>query len=549
MYVRRSGGGYGNVNINYFIKHFTTNDSDLIATAAYTTSQQLNFAPGNTYLLISHLILHSGVIERSFKITILDDNIVEENEVFQVVLEVPEGGGSVGAQFRANVTIIDDDLSLVNNKLSKVLDNTTQARAGDPFTIYVQAVAATGIPMTMGGNIFYALVENDLNIWTDPNTPTNSQRNSLRQVCSVTDFGNGTYAITSSGIQEQGNYQLRVWVAFPNSIKGEYFYDAFFDRLAVQRLDHVVNFTWGTGRLIPRGSDYISIRWSGLILSNEAGYYRFKVEADDNARLWINGDLLLDHWHEQYASLEPSRLVYFSANSLQEVVLEYREVRGEAHARLLWSIGNSAMQVVPQQNLLSLFEVDRSPVKVRITSAETSAAKTECTGDGLYSATARRRSYFSFCPRDIYRNMRNDDSLYYLSTQIFGSLLSITNPLLHRGVGAETITPILTFNFNTLCFDGSYTPEMAGDYLLNIFYRTWRDDPIQPVAGSPFTVTVVPDKMSGPHSDVDGLPNPLYSEAGTCHNFIVVARDNSKNLLLYGGSHITVILLFSSLLQ
>ena len=46
MYVRRSGGGYGHVRISYFIKHFTTNDSDLIATAAYTTSQQLDFYPG-----------------------------------------------------------------------------------------------------------------------------------------------------------------------------------------------------------------------------------------------------------------------------------------------------------------------------------------------------------------------------------------------------------------------------------------------------------------------------------------------------------------------
>lgn len=46
LYVQRSGGGYGDVTINYYIKHFTTNDSDVVATAPYTTIQQLHFAQG-----------------------------------------------------------------------------------------------------------------------------------------------------------------------------------------------------------------------------------------------------------------------------------------------------------------------------------------------------------------------------------------------------------------------------------------------------------------------------------------------------------------------
>jgi hypothetical protein len=44
--VRRSGGGYGNVKISYYIKHFTTSDDDLSATAPYTTSQTLYFEAG-----------------------------------------------------------------------------------------------------------------------------------------------------------------------------------------------------------------------------------------------------------------------------------------------------------------------------------------------------------------------------------------------------------------------------------------------------------------------------------------------------------------------
>ena len=44
--VSRSGGGYGDVTVNYYVKHFTTNDSDLISTAPYTTIQKLTFASG-----------------------------------------------------------------------------------------------------------------------------------------------------------------------------------------------------------------------------------------------------------------------------------------------------------------------------------------------------------------------------------------------------------------------------------------------------------------------------------------------------------------------
>ena len=46
MGVWRSGGGVGNVTIRYYLKHITTDDSDVVATASYTTSQILNFTAG-----------------------------------------------------------------------------------------------------------------------------------------------------------------------------------------------------------------------------------------------------------------------------------------------------------------------------------------------------------------------------------------------------------------------------------------------------------------------------------------------------------------------
>ena len=45
--VRRTGGGHGNVVVDYFIRHISTNDSDVSPTAQYTTSQSLSFSQGN----------------------------------------------------------------------------------------------------------------------------------------------------------------------------------------------------------------------------------------------------------------------------------------------------------------------------------------------------------------------------------------------------------------------------------------------------------------------------------------------------------------------
>jgi hypothetical protein len=138
--VERSGGGYGDVFINYFIKHFNSNDSDCSPTAPYTTVQRLSF--------------ESGVIRRTFLIGILDDNLVEDDEVFQVILETPEGGGSLGPQFRANVTIKDDDLYKLSPKKSYPTTLSLSTAADTSFVGTIQAVLATNDVMTMGGERF-----------------------------------------------------------------------------------------------------------------------------------------------------------------------------------------------------------------------------------------------------------------------------------------------------------------------------------------------------------------------------------------------------------
>lgn len=476
-------------------------------------------------------------------ITIADDNLVEEDEVFQVVLQTPLGGGQVGAQFRANVTIIDDDKYKISPKLTQSMMNTTIARANEAFTTYIRAKNGRGDFITTGGDHFYAVIENDLaSITTEHNPAFHFQRNTIRKNCAIEDKGTGVYGVHCAGVEEQGVYQLRIWNAFPRSIRGTYYSDAFFENPVLNRLDHAINFTWGHGRILPHGSDYCSIRWVGALQTNVSGTYQFLVKADDQARLWIDGNLLLDHFHERNVYLEPSRSIYLDTISLHEIVMEYREVVGDAYAVLMWKKPNkNTFTVVPQDAFYTLYEVDRSPVLVTIQSHDTSANRTECYGNGLYEGIARQRSHFTICPRDIFGNLRNDGDEYRLRTEYFSSTLTFVTSLGYSGgQGEEIVTPRLTYNREIHCYEGVYTPLLAGQYRLNIIYQATPDDTMHHVLGSPFYVTIVPDRAFGPASQIVNLPNPLTMEAGRCDNFTLIMRDAANNLRMQGGDQIEV---------
>lgn len=545
--VRRTGGGVGNISVSYYINHLTTNESDVSATAPYTTSQQLIFSP--------------GIVERTFLVGILDDTIVEENEVFQIVLETPEGGGSIGAQFRTNVTIIDDDLNRISSVFSYPLSNATTAIAGQPFDVVVQAMYASRTPMETGGEYFIGIVEDYDTRWRNPisketqNVPKfvpgtgqylihqQQSRHSVRTQLDVQDFGNGTYGFSGT-LYEQGIHDLRIWNAFRGGLLGQYYYDAFFENLALSRIDQEVKFEWGTGRLIPRGSDYISVRWTGLILplvSNTIHYFR--VRADDHVRLWIDGDLLVDHIHQTSAYLELPRAKMLE-DRLYEVVIEYTEIYGEAYCEFMWGLSDSSLVTVPSTNLFSTYLINNMPVEVKVLSTDTDASTTECTGEGLYSGEVGVQSSFEFCPRDAYRNFRDDvGDYFYLQSELFSSVLTmVDDPMGYDGIGAEVLTPVLVYDNNTHCFSGTYTPYLAGTYQLNItFQPDWYGvSNVEHVAGSPFMLEVKPTTCFAPYSDVHSLPSPLELKADECHNFTIVSRDIHRNFRYVGGDDFEV---------
>ena len=101
------------------------------------------------------------------------------------------------------------------------------------------------------------------------------------------------------------------------------------------RNDVAIDFNWGGGSPDPRlPADHFSARWGRRQFFPE-GSYRFTVLPDDGVRFWIDGQLLVDEWHDG-GSVPYSFDLYVSEGE-HSLLVEYFENLGGAMIRLTWT--------------------------------------------------------------------------------------------------------------------------------------------------------------------------------------------------------------------
>ena len=101
-----------------------------------------------------------------------------------------------------------------------------------------------------------------------------------------------------------------------------------------QRDDPVISFNWGSGSPRPDiPADNFSVRWTRRLSIGQAGSYRFRTEADDGVRLWVDGVLVIDDWQDGYLSNEA--VVSLSAGP-HDLRMDFYEHLGGALAQLSW---------------------------------------------------------------------------------------------------------------------------------------------------------------------------------------------------------------------
>ena len=96
------------------------------------------------------------------------------------------------------------------------------------------------------------------------------------------------------------------------------------------RNDPAVDFTWGQdspGAGVPR--DNFSVRWMRTVEFDQ-DIYRFRAQMDDGLRLFVDGNLIIDEWHNGGAREVVAN--YALNKGLHAIRVEHREITGDATA-------------------------------------------------------------------------------------------------------------------------------------------------------------------------------------------------------------------------
>ncbi len=138
-------------------------------------------------------------------------------------------------------------------------------------------------------------------------------------------------------------------------IIGQYYYDTSLATLAANQLDPIVNFDGGTGYVFPGelvqvGPANFGIRWSGVIQPGFSETYTFYTTSDDGVRLWVNGNLLIDHWVGQ-SPKEWSGSIALNAGQFYPIMFEYYQGTGGAMVNLKWSSAHTPKDLIPASAL------------------------------------------------------------------------------------------------------------------------------------------------------------------------------------------------------
>ena len=120
--------------------------------------------------------------------------------------------------------------------------------------------------------------------------------------------------------------------------KGEYFNNQELrGQPATVRLDTQINFDWGRYRPTPDlGENNFSARWTGKLTPPESGTYNLGITADDGARLYLDGRLLIDVWAGN-PTKTVTKEVNLEAGHAYDIRLEYFQYNREAIAKFVWS--------------------------------------------------------------------------------------------------------------------------------------------------------------------------------------------------------------------
>ncbi|MCM3781346.1 PA14 domain-containing protein [Neobacillus mesonae] len=207
------------------------------------------------------------------------------------------------------------------------------------------------------------LPDGNINYKTTALTAVGDERNEDRFSIDPTLLHEGTNVIAAEVHQDRGAssdvfFSLELHASTTplpgknQGLLGEYYLgeaDFSFGEHTATTVDQQINFTnldpvlqAMTGR-----QDEANVRWTGQIMSPEDGEYTFYMIGDNGFRLWVNDELIIDHWINDWDKEQTSSPIFLQGGQKYDIKIEYFEDYGGSNLYLRWSSPTLTKEIVP----------------------------------------------------------------------------------------------------------------------------------------------------------------------------------------------------------
>jgi alpha-D-xyloside xylohydrolase len=130
----------------------------------------------------------------------------------------------------------------------------------------------------------------------------------------------------------------------PGGLTGSYYAGAHFDRFIAQRTDAKIDIYFPGGQSHPNRIIHpdlpdgeVGVRWEGEVEPALTGEYLFQTFSNNGIKLWVNDQLVVDHWRQFWLPWKDLARVHLEAQRRYRLRLEWTKDQGELTAlNLSW---------------------------------------------------------------------------------------------------------------------------------------------------------------------------------------------------------------------
>ena len=195
------------------------------------------------------------------------------------------------------------------------------------------------LEFTEGAYIFHVLVDDAARLWVDQRLIINEWHDSgITEYTAPLYLTAGRHFVKVEFYDSVDNAQVKLWWTPLTEFagwRGEYYENASLSGAPVLVRDEPqIDFDWR--EQAPPGlatKDNFSVRWTRTLQMN-AGIYTFRTLVDDGVRVWVDGQLLIDEWHDSLRRGYMKDIVLQAGE--HTIRVEYYEHTGGAAARVWW---------------------------------------------------------------------------------------------------------------------------------------------------------------------------------------------------------------------